>query len=139
MSGKMLHSAEEMTALLSSNPRIAMVGASQNPRRAAHGIFKYLRAQGLDVVPVNPSGGELDQVPMLASLSQVEGEVQIVNVFRNPRDLDMSLVEQSVALGAKVLWLQDGVIREDIAEAAMQAGLDVVMNDCIFRRYRMLI
>ena len=138
MPGKMLSSAEDIAQVFRQKPRIAMVGASRKPQRAAHGIFKYLRAQGLDVLPINPGGGELDGVPMLAGLDQVDGPVDIVNVFRNPRDLDLRLVEQSQKLGARVLWLQDGVIREDIAQAALQAGMDVVMDDCIYRRHRQL-
>lgn len=138
MGGQILRSAAAILDLLQGQPRVAMVGASRNPQRAAHGIFIYLRQQGLEVIPVNPGGGEIDGVSMMRSLAQVEGPVDIVNVFRNPDKLDLSLVEQSVALGAKALWLQDGVVRQDIAQAATEAGLDVVMDDCIFRRHRSL-
>ena len=136
MPGKRLTSKEEIQQVFQNQPRIAMMGASKKPQRPAHRIFKYLRAQGLDVIPVNPGGGEVDGVPMVLSLAEIDGPVDIVNVFRNPRDLDLSLVDESLKLGARVLWLQDGVVHEEIAQAALQAGLDLVMDDCIYRRHR---
>ncbi len=136
MTGKMLSEDSEITALLEASTRVAVVGASRKPERPSHRIYKYLLDNGFEAIPVNPGGGEIDGVAMTRSLAEIEGGVDIVDVFRNPKDLDPAIVDVAVKLGAKALWLQDGVIRQDIADKAVAAGLQVVMDDCILRRHR---
>ena len=138
MSGKMISSSDEIRNILQTSRRIVMLGASRNPARPSHGIFSYLVAHGYEVIPVNPGGGELAGVPIERGTGDITPPVDIVNVFRNPATLDDSLIDECKRLRAKVLWMQDGVVRPDLAEKATQEGIDVVMDDCIYRRHSML-
>jgi hypothetical protein len=136
MSGKRIVDDQDFQDLLKRAKRVAVFGASKKPERPSNRIFRYLLAQGYEAIPVNPSGGEIEGVAVARSLDEIEGGVDIVDVFRNPKDLDPAIVEATVKAGASCLWLQDGVIREDIAEKAIAAGLEVVMDDCILRRHK---
>lgn len=138
MAGKMLTTEAEVAELLSSIKRVAVVGASKKPERPSHRISQYLLDHDYQVVPVNPAGGEILQQTVARSLQEISGGVDLVDVFRNPATLDLALVDQTLAVGAKALWLQDGVIRQDIADKAVQAGLLVVMDDCVMRRHKQL-
>jgi uncharacterized protein len=138
MPGKLLTDNHEIQQLLMAAVRVAVVGASNKPDRPSNQIAGYLIQQGYQVVPVNPAGGEILGQPVARTLRDIKQRVDIVDVFRNPADLDATLVDDTLAIGARALWLQDGVVREDIARLAIERGLLVVMDDCIKRRHGQL-
>lgn len=116
--------------ILKTYKRIAMVGLSANEFRPSHFAAIYLIAEGFDVVPVNPREREILGRKSYASLRDVPGTVEVVDIFREPAAVP-ALVEDAIAIGAKVVWMQLGVIHEAAAERARAAGLEVVMDRCM--------
>jgi uncharacterized protein len=118
--------------LLRSSRRIAVVGASANPARASSGVMRYLTAAGYAVVPVNPMTDAIDGRPCypdLASAVAAEGPVDIVDVFRRS-ELCVPHATEAVAVGARCLWLQLGIVSAEAARIAVAGGLAVVMDRC---------
>ena len=116
--------------VLLSSKNIAIVGLSKNPLRASHFVGFYLRRHGYRVFAVNPREKEIFGEPSYATLKDVPEPVDIVNVFRAPDALP-AIAKEAVAIGAKNLWCQFGVINEEGARIAEQGGLSVVMDRCI--------
>lgn len=127
----LLESDQEITALLTSTRRIALVGASARSERASNEIFRFLLGQGYDVTPVNPviAGQLLHDVVVVESLADIEGDIDMVDIFRNSAAAG-DVVDEAIAIGAKSVWMQLGVINEAAARRAIDAGLDVVMDRC---------
>jgi predicted CoA-binding protein len=123
-------SDQTLRELLSSSKTIAVVGASSDPARASNRVFAQLLAAGYTTIPVNPNESEVHGVKAYASLRDVPGSVDIVNVFRRPQ-FTPELADDAVAIGARSLWLQLGIMNETAAESAARGGLVVVMNRCI--------
>lgn len=109
---------------------IAVVGLSANPRRPSNEVARYLQRQGLRIVPVNPNITEALGERSYLSLRDIPFPVDVVDVFRRPAAVP-GVAEDAVAIGAKALWLQFGVINREGAESARHAGLDVVMDRCL--------
>jgi uncharacterized protein len=107
-----------------------MVGLSSNPFRPSHFAALYLMAEGYDVAPVNPRESEVLGRRSYGSLSAIPGGVEVVDIFREPAAVP-AIVEEAIAIGAKVVWMQLGVIHEEAAERARAAGLEVVMDRCM--------
>lgn len=122
--------ARERLSILQSYRRIAMVGLSPNPVRPSHFAAIYMLAKGYEIIPVNPRETAILRRPCFASLRDVPGPVEIVDIFREPSAVP-SIVEDAIAIGAKVVWMQLGVIHEEAAERALSAGLAVVMDRCV--------
>jgi predicted CoA-binding protein len=110
--------------------RIAMVGLSSNPFRPSHFAALYLIAEGYDVIPVNPRETTVLGRPSYPSVSAIPGGVEVVDIFRETAAVP-AIVEEAIAIGAKVVWMQLGVIHEGAAERARAAGLEVVMDRCM--------
>jgi predicted CoA-binding protein len=110
--------------------RIAMVGLSSNPFRPSHFAALYLLAEGYDVVPVNPRETSVLGRISYPSLSAIPGGVEVVDIFREPAAVP-AIVEEAIAAGARVVWMQLGVIHEGAAQRARDAGLEVVMDRCM--------
>jgi predicted CoA-binding protein len=109
-----------------------MIGASSNPLRPSNDVFRYLRAVGYDVVPINPGETAVDGVPCYPTLAEAvaaTGPVDLVDVFRRS-ELCPPHAREAVAVGAHCLWLQLGVVSVEAAEIAAAAGLSVVMDRC---------
>ena len=123
---------EDIAELLASARTIAMVGASDRPDRASHGVMRALQAHGYRVIPVNPNitGEHLHGEFVWRELSQIGVPIDIVDIFRRS-DAAGEAVDQAIAVGAKAVWMQLGVIDEDAAERAERAGISVVMDRCI--------
>jgi len=123
-------SALDRLRILERYKRIAMVGLSANPFRPSHFAAIYLTAVGYDVVPVNPREKQILGKTCYASLRDIPGPIEVVDIFREPSAVP-ALVEEAIAVAAKVIWMQLGVINEAAAERARQAGLEVVMDRCM--------
>ena len=123
---------EDIAELLSSARTIAMVGASDRPDRASHGVMRALQAHGYRVIPVNPNitGEHLHGEFVWRELSQIGVPIDIVDIFRRS-DAAGEAVDQAIEVGAKAVWMQLGVVDEAAAERAEAAGLKVVMDRCI--------
>ena len=117
--------------ILSSVKTIAMVGASPDKTKFSYGVLRVLHETGYDMIPVNPRPGlkEIRGLNVYSSLDKIDRQVDMVEVFRKPEDL-FGIAEEAIAIGAKVLWGQIGVINHDAARLAEEAGLKVVMNRC---------
>jgi len=121
-----------MADLLRTAQRIAVVGASSNPARPSNGVFRALVRAGYTCVPVNPNETEVEGVAAVATLAEAAaalGRIDIVDVFRRP-ELTKEIAREAVALGARALWLQLGVINWEAARIAADGGLAVVMDRC---------
>lgn len=128
--GRFATSAADRIRILESYQRIAMVGLSSNPFRPSHFAAIYMLSHGYDVTPVNPREKEVLGRRAYASLRDVPGPVEIVDIFREIAAVP-GIVEDAITMGAKVIWMQLGVIHEAAAERARQAGLEVVMDRCV--------
>ena len=117
--------------LLRASRRIAVVGASSNPRRPSHGVFRTLMNAGYDCVPVNPRESEVLGVPAVSTLAEAAaaGPIDIVDVFRRP-ELTEEIAREAVAIGARALWLQLDIMNWESARIAAEGGLGVVMDRC---------
>jgi uncharacterized protein len=120
--------------ILTSARTIAVVGLSPDPRRPSHGVARYLQRAGYRIVPVNPNVDEVLGERAYASLRQVPEPVDVVDVFRRS-EFAGPIVDDAIAIKARAVWLQDGVVDEEAAARARASGLDVVMNDCMMRRH----
>ena len=117
--------------VLTRTQRIALVGASDRPERPSYGVMKYLLDQGYDVIPVSPklAGKTLLGQQAYASLADVPGHIDMVDVFRNS-EAAWGVAQEAIAVGAKTLWMQLGVINEQAAVLAQDAGMTVIMDRC---------
>lgn len=129
---------DEIRDLLLRTRRIAVVGASDRADRPSHGVFGFLLARGYDAVPVNPAlgGRAVHGVASLATLAEA-APLDMVDIFRRPAEAG-AVVDDAIALGAKSVWMQLGVIDEAAAARARAAGLVVVMDRCPAIEWRRL-
>ena len=123
-------SDQELRQLLADAATIAVVGASSNPEKSSHGIMQKLQRVGYRVIPVNPRETVVLGERAYASLGEIPGTIDIVDVFRRAEDTP-SIADEAVAIGAKALWLQSGISNEETATRAATGGLTVVMDACI--------
>ena len=125
------YSEEYLQDILNSVKTIAMVGASPDKTKFSYGVLRVLHETGYDMIPVNPRPGlnEIRELKVYPSLSEIDRPVDMVEVFRKSEDL-YQITEEAIAIDAKVLWGQIGVISHDAARLAEEAGLKVVMNRC---------
>ncbi len=110
--------------------RVAMVGLSANPLRPSHFVAIYLSNRGYDIVPVNPRETSILGRRCYPSLRAIEEPIEVVDIFRDARYVP-DIVDEAIAIGAKVIWMQFGVIHEAAARKALEAGLEVVMDRCM--------
>jgi predicted CoA-binding protein len=109
---------------------VAVVGASSDPSKVAFAIPRYLKSQGFRIIPVNPKGGEILGQQVRTSLAEVDVPLDAVDVFR-PAEETPDIARQAVAIGAKVLWLQEGIHSDEAQRIAEEAGLTFVSNRCM--------
>ena len=124
--------AWERLRLLTTHHTIAMVGLSADPMRPSHFAAIYMQSAGYDIIPVNPryAGETILGQPVYATLEEIPRPVDIVDVFRRPEEVP-ALARSAIAIGAKVLWMQLGVVNDEAARMAREAGLEVVMDRCV--------
>ena len=120
-----------LQGILNSVKSIAMVGASPDKTKFSYGVLRVLNETGYDMIPVNPRLGlkEIRGMKVYPSLASIDRHVDMVEVFRRSEDL-MGITKEAIAIGAKVLWAQIGVVDHDAAVLAEEAGLQVVMDRC---------
>jgi uncharacterized protein len=123
---------EELRSLLGDVDVIAVVGISSKPSRPSYGVAAYLQEHGYRIVPVNPNETEVLGERAYASLPDIPPDihVDVVDVFRRPEHTP-EVAHQAVAIGARVLWLQEGIVNEEAARIAAEGGLEVIMGVCI--------
>jgi predicted CoA-binding protein len=124
-----INSPEAITRALHGKT-IAVVGLSNDPARPSYGVARYLQRQGYRIIPINPNEREVLGARAYPSLREVPVPVDVVDVFRRPEYVP-EVVDDAIAIGAPVLWLQQGVIHPQAAQRAQAAGLAVVMDRCI--------
>jgi predicted CoA-binding protein len=128
--GPFANSAFDRLRILERYKRIAMVGLSSNPFRPSHFAAIYLISEGYEVIPVNPRESQVLGRPSYPSLAAIPIPVEVVDIFREPAAVP-GIVEEAIAIGAKVIWMQLGVIHDEAAGRARAAGLEVVMDRCM--------
>jgi uncharacterized protein len=120
----------QLARIYAETKTIAVVGISRHPFKPSQRIPKYLQEQGYRIRPVNPRGGSVLGEPVARSLAEVDGPVDVVDVFR-PAEEAPTIARQAIDIGAKVLWLQEGIESQEAKRIAEAAGLTVVMNRCM--------
>ncbi|GFO56134.1 CoA-binding protein [Geomonas sp. Red276] len=113
---------------------IAVVGLSPDPGKASHEVAAYLKRAGYRIIPVNPAASEIFGEKCYPTLADVPEPVEIVDIFRRSEFVP-EIVEQAIAKGAKVVWMQEGIVNEEAAERAEAAGLSVVMDRCLLKEH----
>jgi uncharacterized protein len=125
-----LESDADLRDLMAGSRTIAVVGLSPKTHRDSHRVATYLQDHGYRIVPVNPNAHEVLGEKAYPTLQDVPYPIDIVDVFRRPEAVD-EIARDAVAVGARAIWFQIGVVNEDAAEIAEQGGLDVVMDRCL--------
>jgi predicted CoA-binding protein len=130
----MINSEETINRILEECRTIAVVGLSSDPWRPSNSVSAYMRRNGYTVIPVNPNETEVFGEKAYADLASVPAKVDLVDVFRRSEEAGKA-VDEAIAVGAKAVWLQEGVIDEAAAQRAVDAGLLVVMDRCWLKEH----
>lgn len=128
-------SADPIFDVLTKYKTIAVVGLSSNPARPSYGVTEYMQSCGYQIIPVNPNESDVLGEPSYASLDEVPQKIEIVDIFRRPEEVP-PVVDAAIRVGAKVVWMQLGIVNEAAAEKARAAGLTVVMDACMFIEHK---
>ncbi len=123
--------------ILTEYKNIAVAGLSANPMRPSFCVARYMQQHGYRIIPVNPNETEVLGEKAYASLREVPRPLELVDIFRRSEDAG-AIVDEAIALGAKAIWLQEGVLDEAAAQRALAAGLLVVMDRCILKEHMRL-
>ncbi len=121
---------DDLREIIERSNRIAVVGLSSNPARPSNGVALFLKANGFDIMPVNPNENAVFGAPAVADLGEIDGPVDIVNVFRRP-EYCADIARAAVAIGAGALWLQQGVRNDEAMAIAEAGGLRAVQDRCL--------
>ncbi len=127
--------ADPIAALFRDSRTIAVVGLSSKSFRPSYAVAQYLQAAGYRIIPVNPNEREVLGEKSYATLEEVPEKVDIVNIFRRSEEVP-PVVESAIRIGAKAVWMQEGVVHPDAAERARRAGLVLLMDLCIHKEHR---
>ena len=130
-------SPDEIKNILERSKRTAIVGLSPKEERDSNRVAKYLMEKGYEIVPVNPGQKEILGQDCFKTLTDIPFKVDLVDLFLNPERVP-PVVDQAIEIGAPVLWMQIGVIHNEAAQQAREAGLTVVMDRCMMREHKEL-
>ncbi len=125
---------DPITSILERYKTLTIVGLSSKPSRPSHGVASYMKAHGYRVLAVNPNETSVFGEKAYATLDAVPGPVELVVIFRKPEFVP-EIVETAIRKGARVVWMQEGVIHEAAAQRARQSGLQVVQDRCILKEH----
>lgn len=131
-------SDERIRQILKETKTIATVGFSRSPSKPSHYVPKYLADHGYEVIPVNPYADEINGAKAYPDLDAIPQAVDLVQIFRPSADVPPH-VDQAIEIGAKVVWMQQGIRHEPAATKAREAGLEVVMDKCMMVEHRRLL
>jgi len=126
----------QIREILSLN-KVVVVGMSKNSSKASHYVPKYLSENGYDITPVNPTTDEILGKKCFHSISEIDGEIDIVDVFR-PSDQVLPVIQEAIKKKPKVIWLQQGIHNSEAEELAKKAGIKVVFNRCMLAEHQRL-
>ncbi len=126
----MLTNFAEIKEILKQAKTIAVVGLSPKANRPSHDVARYLKAAGYTIIPVNPGQSEILGEKCYPSLADIPQQVDVVDIFRRPEEVG-PVVDQAMEIGAKVVWMQEGIVNEEAAARARAAGLTVIMDRCL--------
>lgn len=129
-----INSPENIKRILDECRTIAVIGLSSQPTRPSHGVAAYMQRHGYRIIPVNPNESEVLGEKAYASLAEVTEKIDLVDVFRRSEEAGAA-VDEAIAVGAKAVWLQEGVIDHDAAQRALDADLLVVMDRCWLKEH----
>ena len=130
-------SDEEIRDILSLN-KVAVIGMSKNPSKAAHYVPKYLSENGYDITPVNPFSDEILGKKSYNFVSEIVEDVDIIDIFR-PSDQVMSVIQEAIKKKPKVIWLQEGIHNLEAEELVKNAGIKIVFNRCMLAEHQRLL
>jgi len=133
-----MNNDQMMKDILLSTKTIASVGLSSNTEKESYWIVSYLKDHGYHIIPVNPAATEILGEKAYPDLGSVPERIDVVQVFRRPEDVP-PVVDDAIKVGAKVVWMQEGIVNEEAAQKARDAGLQVVMDACMRATHRRLI
>lgn len=128
-------SLDPVLDILKDSKTIAVVGISSKKFRPSNGVARYLKSVGYQIFAINPNEKEVLGLPCYAQLEDVPQRVDVVDIFRRSNDVP-PLVDSAIRTGAKVIWMQEGIVHREAAEKAQRAGLVVVMDACILNEHR---
>jgi predicted CoA-binding protein len=134
----LLSADRDIRDLLVASHTIAVVGLSDNPSRTSYRVSRYMQDQGYSIIPVNPGIAGSLGIPAVPDLKSISETVDIVNIFRRPEFVP-DIVEAAIAINAKAVWMQLGIAHEAAARRASDAGLQVVMDQCIMVEHSRLL
>ncbi|WP_338469369.1 CoA-binding protein [Niallia sp. XMNu-256] len=123
-------SRDEIRDILKKSKRVAVVGLSDNPERTSHMVSKAMQDAGYEIIPVNPKADEILGVKAVASLKEIEGHVDIVNVFRRSEHL-LDVAKEFLEIDADIYWAQSGLENEEAYNLLKEKGYTVIMDRCI--------
>lgn len=129
-------SDDQIREILSLN-KVVVVGMSKNSSKAAHYVPKYLSDNGYDITPVNPTTDEILGKKCYRSISEIDGEIDIVDIFR-PSDQVLPVIEEAIQKKPKVIWLQQGIHNSEAEDLAKKAGIKVIFNRCMLAEHQRL-
>jgi len=130
------HSDEQIRDILSLK-KVAVIGMSKHSSKAAHFVPKYLSDNGYDITPVNPTAEEILGKKCYNSVSEIDEEIEIVDIFR-PSDQILPFVQEAIKKKPKVIWLQEGIHNSEAEELARKVGIKVIFNRCMLAEHRRL-
>jgi uncharacterized protein len=120
----------DIKKILTTYRTVAVVGASPNPERPSYRVADFLKKEGFRVIPVTPNADNIVGEKAYPDLASIPVSVEVVDIFRRPEDV-LPIVEEAIAIGAKAVWMQEGIVNEEAAAKARKAGLTVVMDHCM--------
>jgi len=120
----------DIKKILTSYRTVAIVGASPKPERPSYRVADFLKKEGFRVIPVTPNADKVVGKKAYPDLASIPVPVEVVNIFRRPEDVP-PVVDEAIAVGAKAIWMQEGIVNEEAATRARKAGLTVVMDHCM--------